>query len=189
MSTYADVTSMKLIDDGISDDARRAFICCLCHKFHALHETDIFITPPHPATVDVAAEMLGELTGLTVQELYSILECCEGNGDEIFRELESRLPLGHQRNEDGQPREVVRRALLRSLCHALQRLFEGHIGRLVDLRRTEAADLVVDLVGKLVGLQYEEIYEIYDRCEGMGNKLSLELEPRLAAGYGNWMLP
>jgi len=136
--------------------------------------------------VDVVAEMLGDLAGLTVRELYGILECCEGNGDELFRELESRLP---RPNEDRQPREVVRRALLRSLCHALQRLFEGHISRLLDQRRTESADLVVELVGKLVGLQREEIYELFDRCKGMGNKLSLELEPRLAAGHGNWMMP
>jgi hypothetical protein len=88
-----------------------------------------------------------------------------------------------------QQREALRRALLFSLCHKLQSVHDRHIMRFIDLRRAGCVDVVAEMVGDLVGLKAQEVYEIFDSGDGLGEELFLQLEPRLAAGHGTWMIP
>jgi hypothetical protein len=91
-----------------------------------------------------------------------------------------------------QPREAVRAALLLSLCHKLHSVHDRHIMNFIDIRRAGCVDVVAEMVGDLVGLTVEGVYEILDSIDGpgcLGEELFWRLEPRLAAGYGSWMIP
>jgi hypothetical protein len=90
--------------------------------------------------------------------------------------------------------EAVRAALLQCLCHKLHSVHDRHIMNFIDIRRAGCVDVVAEMVGDLVGLTVEEVYEVLDSVDGprcLGEELFWRLEPRLAAGhgYGSWMIP
>jgi hypothetical protein len=91
-----------------------------------------------------------------------------------------------------QLREPLRRALLLSLCHKLHSLHDRHIMQFRDIERAGCVDIVAEMVGDLVGLSLNGVYEILDGVDGqgcLGDELFERLEPRLAAGHGSWMIP
>ena len=64
--------------------------------------------------------------------------------------------------------------------------------RFIDIERSGCVELVAEMVGDLVGLKVDEIYEVIDNVDGpecLGDALFRQLQPRLAAGHGSWMIP
>jgi hypothetical protein len=79
---------------------RAALLLTLCHKLHSVHDRHImhFIDIQKAGCVDLVAEMVGDLVGLAVEEVYKVLDSIDSQGclgDELFWRLEPLLAAGH----------------------------------------------------------------------------------------------
>lgn len=84
--------------------------------------------------------------------------------------------------------QALRRALLRSLCYKLHGVWDRkHPYYSPNFSWLEQVDIVAEMIGDLVGLDFEEVHEAFDDNGGTGDKLIEELEPLLADGHGSWM--
>jgi len=187
-STAVQPTGRTLAPQQLREATQRAWLNTLCHKLQTVHETRRFQTKDRGQTVDVVAEMVCELVGLSVPQLYEIFDYCGTDGEELFMALDPLLYC-HRACDEAQPREAVRSALLNLLCQKLPVLFERHIICFRDLDRADSVELVAEMLGNLVGLNIEEVFEVFDSCKGVAEMLFLRLEPRLAADCGSWMIP
>jgi len=87
--------------------------------------------------------------------------------------------------------EALRKALLRSLCHKMHSLWDRKQVYSASFRRLDASDAIAEMIGDLVGLEGDEVTQIFDDAsdsgEHVGERLVERLDPLLARGRGAWM--
>jgi hypothetical protein len=90
-------------------------------------------------------------------------------------------------NADRLLQEALRKALLRSLCHKMHSLWDRQQQYTPQFQRWERADLVAEMIGDMVGLTADEVYQAFDNGDCTGAGLIQQLEPLLARDRGSWM--
>jgi hypothetical protein len=100
-----------------------------------------------------------------------------------------QAPITSPAGADPQPEQALRRALLRTLCHKMHSLMEerpppGSLG----FRNWDRAGLIAEMIGDLVGLEVDRVYEGYEDGDFTASGLIERMEPLLVRGYGNWMI-
>jgi hypothetical protein len=83
--------------------------------------------------------------------------------------------------------ESVRRALLRTLCHQMQISFDPKQVRGLGLREWDRTQLIAEMIGDLVGLEGERVFEFFGDADFTCDGLVEQLEPLLARDCGSWM--
>jgi hypothetical protein len=81
---------------------------------------------------------------------------------------------------DPLPQEALCRALLRTLCHKLHSLWDDQQQFSPKFRWLEKVDAVAEMIGDMVGLELEEVFQAFDDGECTGYGLIEQLEPLLA---------
>jgi hypothetical protein len=84
--------------------------------------------------------------------------------------------------------EALRRALLRTLCHKMHDMMqEQPRSRSLGFRNWDRAALIAEMIGDLVGLEVDRVYEGYEDGDFTACGLLERMEPLLAQGHGTWM--
>jgi hypothetical protein len=101
-----------------------------------------------------------------------------------------QAPAASPAAADSRLKEALCRALLRTLCHKMQSSMEEQVPpRSLGLRSWNRAELIAEMIGDLVGLDVDRVYEAYEDGDYTGSGLIEQLEPLLARGRGCWMTP
>jgi hypothetical protein len=90
-------TNDPMLPHQLQAALRRALLKSLCHKLQSVHQRHVarFLDLARSSCVDVVAEMVGDLVGLEVPQVYGVFDDCDCLAEDLFRLLEPRLAAGY----------------------------------------------------------------------------------------------